>query len=304
MPPLRLVILLRRYTRPPGREYYAGMGDIRLVVGLDGMSTKIRSQIEKGRVIQSLSRKSSDEVQEYQDKYFSWSEYTSALLNNSFEVKGAMTLSPANEFGAPDVDTLDLKFGPPKTAQFVNVAVTSALEKKLRVLESIHGRLEIWAESTAPVDRQAMGDAIFLVHGHDHEAREYVRGFLERTTSRDIIVLDEKAGSGSDVLGKLLTHAQSAAYAVVLLTGDDEGKLLGSRELQRRARQNVILELGLFIGLLGRNRVLALHESGVEIPSDYLGVNYVPLDEYRAWRISLVQELRAAGIEASLDRTL
>lgn len=112
------------------------------------------------------------------------------------------------------------------------------------------------------------------------------------------------AGQGADILGKLLEHAQKAAYAVVLLTGDDEGGLMGGGSLQRRARQNVILELGLFLGLLGRNKVAALHEPGVEIPSDYLGVTYVPLDPNKAWRMGLVSELRAAGIEASLDKLL
>jgi len=49
---------------------------------------------------------------------------------------------------------------------------------------------------------------------------------------------------------------------------------------------------------------MALYEPGVEIPSDYLGVTYVELDKNKAWRIGLVSELRTAGIEASLDKTL
>jgi predicted nucleotide-binding protein len=100
-------------------------------------------------------------------------------------------------------------------------------------------------------------------------------------------VLDEEPGRGADILGKLLANAQKAAYAVVLLTGDDEGRVIGAPDLQRRARQNVILELGLFIGLLGRDKVIALYEPGVEIPSDHLGVTYVELDPNKAWRIDL-----------------
>jgi predicted nucleotide-binding protein len=268
------------------------------------MTKKVDEQLRKGREIQSLQRTGVDEIDDFQAKYYGWSEYTATLLQNSFETKGAMTLSPENEFGAPDIDIFDIRFGAPKSAEYVSSAITAVLEKKLRILESIRGRLEIWAEAPAPVDRNISGDAIFLVHGHDHASREYVRGFLGRCTSREVIVLDEKVGSGADILGKLLTHAQGAAYAIVLLTGDDEGRVVGSDELQRRARQNVILELGLFIGLLGRNKVMALHEPGVEIPSDYLGVTYVPLDPNKAWRMGLVSELKAAGIEASLDSTL
>jgi predicted nucleotide-binding protein len=36
---------------------------------------------------------------------------------------------------------------------------------------------------------------------------------------------------------------------VVLLTSDDEGRQVGVGELKRRARQNVVLELGLFVGI-------------------------------------------------------
>ena len=47
------------------------------------------------------------------------------------------------------------------------------------------------------------------------------------------------------------------------------------QELRPRARQKVVLELGLFIGKLGRANVCALYSDGVEIPSDYHGVLYV-----------------------------
>lgn len=280
------------------------MGSVRLVTGLDVMDQQIQTQLVKGREILVLSRTDADDIGVFRDKFFSWSEYTSTLVESSFDIKGAMTTSPKDEFAFPDIDIFDIKLGVPKTAEYVNEAITATLNKKLRVLESIRGRLGIWHEVPSPVERAISGDAIFLVHGHDHESREHVRGFLHRCASREVIVLDEQPGSGADILGKLLTHAEKAAYAVVLLTGDDEGRAIGSSELQHRARQNVILELGLFVGLLGRNRVTVLYESGVEIPSDYLGVTYVELDPSKAWRIGLVTELRAAGIEASIDRTL
>jgi predicted nucleotide-binding protein len=62
-----------------------------------------------------------------------------------------------------------------------------------------------------------------------------------------------------------------------------------------RARQNVILELGYFIGKLGRKNVCALKQGDVELPSDILGVVWIPLDEHGAWRQNLAKELQAAG---------
>ena len=68
-----------------------------------------------------------------------------------------------------------------------------------------------------------------------------------------------------------------------------------------RARQNVIFELGFFIGRLGRNRVCGLYTTNVEIPSDYSGVLYIPLDEHGAWRMSLAKELKAAGFPVDMN---
>ena len=76
----------------------------------------------------------------------------------------------------------------------------------------------------------------------------------------------------------------------------------GYEELNPRARQNVILELGYFIGKLGRGRVCALHMEGVEIPSDIHGVLYVPYDQGNGWRLKLAYGIRAAGISIDLNR--
>ncbi|WP_159024771.1 TIR domain-containing protein [Streptomyces sp. CB02613] len=280
------------------------MGIVRLVGAVDTMREKILTQITRGQELESLPKAAIVEVEKFKDEFFSWNEFTSTLLKNGFDVTGTMTLEPANEFGASDIEIFDIKFGTPKTAEYTKAAISKVIKEKLRVLRSIDQRLEIWAGSGSPTIKQDAGEAIFLVHGRDHESREAVRGFLERCTSRHVIVLDEEAGKGADILGKLLDHAQKASFAVILLTGDDRGCLAGESDLHPRARQNVILELGLFLGLLGRDKLTVLHEENVEIPGDYLGVSYVPLDSNKGWQIGLVRELRAAGINASLDALL
>jgi predicted nucleotide-binding protein len=94
-------------------------------------------------------------------------------------------------------------------------------------------------------------------------------------------------------------------FAVVLLTPDDVGAPASEANkpasMKRRARQNVILELGYFIGRLSRRRVCALYKQGVEIPSDYEGVVYVELDPAGAWHVRLAQELSEAGVPISLE---
>lgn len=79
-------------------------------------------------------------------------------------------------------------------------------------------------------------------------------------------------------------------------------KSLPFDEQKLRSRQNVILELGFFLGKLGSSRVCALYQEDVEIPSDYDGVLFVPLDGGGAWHIALARELKAAGLD--IDSTL
>jgi len=82
----------------------------------------------------------------------------------------------------------------------------------------------------------------------------------------------------------------------------DEGRLRGEPELRPRGRQNVVLELGLFLGVLGCGRVAVLAGPDVERPSDLAGLVYVPLDPGAGWKALLLRELRAAGVDADLSK--
>jgi predicted nucleotide-binding protein len=65
-----------------------------------------------------------------------------------------------------------------------------------------------------------------------------------------------------------------------------------------------VFELGFFIGKLGRDRVCALYQNGVEIPSDYHGVAFVQLDNRFAWQLELAKEIRAAGLPVDLNKVV
>ncbi len=137
---------------------------------------------------------------------------------------------------------------------------------------------------------------IFLVHGHADETKHAVAKFL-RSLGLEVIILHEQANQGQTIVEKFEKYAD-VGFAVVLLTPDDFGGSVEHPEkTQRRARQNVILELGIFIGKLGRKRVCPLYVEGVELPSDIHGVLYVSYDHGGAWRSKLMKELSAAGIE-------
>jgi hypothetical protein len=143
---------------------------------------------------------------------------------------------------------------------------------------------------------------VFLVHGHDHLALNQTARFLEKL-GLETLVLRELPTRGRTVMEKFENYAD-VEFAVVLLTPDDRGGPASDPvERQRaRARQNVVFELGYFLGRLGRGRVCALHRGDVEIPSDFAGVLYVPLDG--EWRLPLAQELKAAGLPIDVNAAL
>lgn len=142
---------------------------------------------------------------------------------------------------------------------------------------------------------------VFVVHGHDDGAREAVARFLEKNGFQPII-LHEQASKGRTVIEKIEAN-KDVGFAVVLLTPDDEGCAKGG-ELQPRARQNVLLELGYFIGHLGRDKVCALKRGEIEIPSDYLGVVWVAMDAGNGWKQALGQELQAAGHDIDWNQVM
>jgi len=144
---------------------------------------------------------------------------------------------------------------------------------------------------------------IFVVHGREETAKESVARFLTKLDLEPII-LHEQPNQGKTVIEKFEQSAE-VDFAVILLTPDDMGQLAdGSDDLKPRARQNVIFELGYFVGRLGRARVCALYRGGVEILSDYEGVLYLSMDDPQGWRLLLAREIKAAGIDVDLNRAI
>lgn len=188
----------------------------------------------------------------------------------------------------------------------------------IRVLESYSEQLEYITTVDAPDEGTSDDDAaarpstdgqVFVVHGRDEALKTLVCRTLERTGEHDVVVLHERPNSGRTIIEKFEQYASVADYAVILATGDDLGRLnpaysgQGEQSAEApRARQNVIFELGYFVGKLGRSRVAVLYEPGVELPSDYHGVTYTELDPSGRWAFELLRELRSAGLSFDLNK--
>ena len=185
-----------------------------------------------------------------------------------------------------------------------------ATRSAINTLRSLRERLEYAEAPTTDEARAAEREAgplprrIFVVHGRDEGLREQVARVLERLDFEALILMEQPA-RGHTLIEKFEAGALEVGFAVVLLTPDDYGRGpddAGWPEQPNRARQNVILELGYFMGRLGRSRVAALYREGTEIPSDIHGLVYVALDDRGAWRYRLGEELAAAGYAVDLNR--
>ena len=142
---------------------------------------------------------------------------------------------------------------------------------------------------------------VFIVHGHDDAARHSLARFLEKL-GLQAVILQEQPNQGRTIIEKYEAVAAEVGFAVVLLTPDDMGSSSSSSVQSQRARQNVIFELGYFVGKLGRGRVCLLRKGDVEMPSDLFGVVYTELDSGDGWKHRLVAELKAANLQFDANR--
>ena len=147
-----------------------------------------------------------------------------------------------------------------------------------------------------------LGDEVFIVHGHDNEAKETVARFVENL-GIEATILHEQTNRGKTIPEKFEEHASKAGFAIILLTPDDVGKSKDKTdEFKPRARQNVVLELGYFWAMLGRDRMCVLYKEGVELPSDIHGVLYVPMNNPDEWQLKLAKEMKQVGLPIDLNK--
>jgi predicted nucleotide-binding protein len=184
----------------------------------------------------------------------------------------------------------------------------AGIPQTIHMLEGLIERLEEKREDAikvpitpiSPIAPMPGTRRVFIVHGRDETIKQTVARFLEKLHLHPVI-LHEEPSQGRTVIEKFEGHAD-VDFAVVLFTPDDVGYPNGEpMKTQSRARQNVIFELGYFIGRLGRSRVCVLYKGGVEILSDYEGVVYMSMDDPRDWRLLVAREIKASGIDIDLN---
>lgn len=288
--------MAKKTTPPPPTP------DPELRVSREEAAQKIGERISLGEALVARDISNVEQLEAAENDYRRWNSYNAEMLKRLFT-----TDKFAEEYSWWGAVALSMYEKSP--AQKLEDHRTSVREKIHR-LESVRDRLELIPLATgvrptaAPAVARERTNKVFVVHGHDEAARESVARFLERLDI-EAVILHEQATGGRTIVEKL-EHYADVDFAVVLLTPDDVGgvKTAAADKQQPRARQNVVLELGFFVGKLGRRHVCALYKGPLELPSDYLGVGYVALDDGGGWRLQLAKELRGAGFSVDMNLAL
>lgn len=224
----------------------------------------------------------------FEEQETSWTEVNSELLRRSFS-----DLTTAQEYSSlTQVPAGNLFLGPSdRLVYFIErmgkrMSFLQTLLKRLKFIPDVPEIARGHATSQLQgVERNtSASNDVVIVHGHDDATKNAVARFLERLKLKPII-LHEQPSLGKTIIEKLEQY-RGSGFAVILLTPDD---LCGPR--------NVIFEMGFFTGAIGRPQVAAIYSEGVEIPTDYAGVVYIPMDSQDAWQTKLARELKAAGID-------
>lgn len=269
-------------------------------------SSKLQMQIEKGQEICLRELGSTQDVESARREMTNWSEYNTELLLRLFD---SAVVSQEYKTALHATGSISLSLYGPSLQSEVN-DFHKTMNRRIDKLRSIQGRLSLIPEPAglADVYHNQINPAlvenskkVFIVHGHDEAAKLAVSRFLERIELIPV-VLHEQANASMTIIEKFEANCD-VQFAVILLTPDDICTQKDGGEAYR-ARQNVIFELGFFVGRIGRKKVCALKKNDVEINSDIHGVTYVPMDDAGAWKMDLARELNHAGIDFDAKKLL
>ncbi len=282
---------------------------VELTIPKDEFKEILQNRIDEGEDLQSYhfqklsSASEFKEVeffQKFSDTYEEWHALNIEILKNSFS-------TPENDYlDKYNFTYLNSNF-PQSTNSFSEEIYEFRTEfnSRIKALRTLISLVPFMKTSSVINKSDSLKkeytNEVFIVHGHNEKIRREVELILRRLNLIPI-TLNQKANKGMTVLEKFEANS-NVGYAIILLTADDIGYSLTDGEItaKKRARQNVLLELGFFWGAIRRSNFLCLYEDGVELPSDLSGLVYVKYDEHQKWADRLVIEMREAGYDVSRD---
>ncbi len=237
-------------------------------------------QIEEGKQIKDSSITNINLLHQAEKKYNIWNSYNFKKLKQLFATKTIAKEYSSLEWSIGGILISDLTLQE-KTSKFLN-----NIQQKINKLSSVKASLELLESK-----KLEKKNKIFFVHGGDTNFSQTIIDFLNKSGFK-LIILQEIAHAGKTIID--VVENTDIKYAIVLLSPTlEEGS---------KADQNVILELGIFIGKLGRKNVSCLYEKNPELPADYHGFRYIKIDSKNKWQKTLLEEIKASDLEINLKK--
>ena len=154
-------------------------------------------------------------------------------------------------------------------------------------------------------DLMPKNNKVFVVYGHDKNARTQLEAMLRRWDLEPLII-DQLPSDGGTIIEKLEKYTNQVDFGIVLATPDDIGYAKDNEsEKKYRVRQNVVLELGRLLATIGRPNVAILlsQAENMESPSDISGLIYIPFKEnVEEGALSLAKEMNRNGYNIEVSK--
>lgn len=286
--------------KPSTTEYIS----TELIKPLREFNQMLENRIKIGEELFKRDILTHENFDELRKDFSNWNEYNSEYLKHAFN-------KDFNEYkkSYDNVNNINVFFigGQKETPAQELKKFKDKIGTKLDNLKKLRLKSELLKTNTA--DRVVEAEIIeklnktevFIVHGHDEEAKAKTARFITKLGFTPII-LHEQVSSSKTVIEKIEKYT-NVGFGIILYTPCDLGaKNEENPNFQNRARQNVVFEHGFLIGKIGRENVCALVKGEVETPNDISGVVYVKMDNDSAWEIKIAKELRNSGYDVDLNK--
>lgn len=277
-----------------------------LKISHEEFKSKLIEQISNGKMIYSTDIQTEGQLLTNEKEYNLWNDYNTEYLKSVFTIAENKYRQRYSSTGSmigvrevlAGVNTSDPIYRRRRFRQLIEAKIED-MESLLLKADLIPSEIENSSSmKKEPISISHRPSVVFIIHGHDEEMKKSVQVFLSRGDLQDI-VLHEQPDKNLTVIEKLIQEGAAADYVIGLLSPDDV-----QEDGSVRARQNVILEIGYFIGKLGRDKVRLLRRGNTAIPSDLQGILFENYDEAGAWRIKLAKEIQAVGVPINIDKII
>jgi predicted nucleotide-binding protein len=246
-----------------------------------------------------------DAFKKNREDYSNWNDYNSEYLKHSFNKEHNEYKKRYDDAGTFSFAFIGGRTSPAQELKEFKDKVNYKLDnlKKLRaktdlLKSTISEKIEV-AEKSNSLDTTQ----VFIVHGHDEEAKAKTARFIEILGLKPII-LHEQASGSKTIMEKIEAYS-NVGFGIVLYTPCDIGAKNDEKtNFKNRARQNVVFEHGFLIGKIGRENVCALVKGEIETPNDISGVVYIKMDDDEAWHLKIVRELKNSGYEIDMNKII